>query len=142
MPEVLNRATSPTEWQLWTFGPTGRDVRGRECSDDAAITSVVDVPVVVGTDGLMDNDAARGLLRALADALPEGGPSELTGLTVRQGWGGILNVRLHTAVAPTSPGWELGSAIRRAVDVALDGRRHDLTFVWEPPLQSTAVHHP
>jgi hypothetical protein len=83
----------------------------------------------------MENGATRRLLTALAGAIPEEGPSQLTGLSIRQGWGGIVNVRVHTSASPTAADWELGRALSTAVQIALDGRRHELSFVWEPTPQ-------
>ena len=110
-----------------------------ECADDAFAGKRGAADAAgLRTGPVMDSQATRGLLLALADALPEEGSSEVTGLSVRQGWGGIVNVRVHTTVSPTARGWELGRAMRTAVQVALDGRRHDLTFVWEPPPERAA----
>jgi hypothetical protein len=78
---------------------------------------------------VIDNPIIRSLLVELAQTLPEDG-SQVTGLSVRQGWGGIVNVQVHTSVWP-SPDWELGAAVRSAVRRALGAQRHELTFVWD-----------
>jgi hypothetical protein len=80
----------------------------------------------------MTNDPTiRRLLLELASALPdEDATNQVTGLGVRRGWGGIVNVEVRTSVRPSSQ-WETGVAMRAAVRRALDGQRHELTFVWD-----------
>jgi hypothetical protein len=52
----------------------------------------------------------------------------VTGIGVRQGW--VVNIQVHTSVRPSTE-WELGRAVRSAVDRALGARRHELSFVWD-----------
>lgn len=78
----------------------------------------------------IDSSTLRCLLLEPAGSLPEEGPGQVTGVGVRQGWGGIFNVQVHTSFRrPTE--WELGREVRSAVDRALGARRHDLAFVWD-----------
>ena len=84
----------------------------------------------------MDSPAIRRLLHELAGALPEDGPSQVTGLSVRQGWGGIVSVRVHT-LKRAAPESEVGAAVRAAVQRALGTQRHELTFVSEGTSRSS-----
>jgi hypothetical protein len=85
-----------------------------------------------------DGPVLRRLLLELAGVLPDEVPGQVTGLSVRHGWGGIVSVRVHTSVRPT-PEWELGAAIRVAVRRALGVQRHELSFVWDG---ASAATHP
>ncbi|MGP0031507.1 MAG: hypothetical protein ACLPVF_13495 [Acidimicrobiales bacterium] len=82
---------------------------------------------------MIDNQLAKNLLIALAQSLPDEGPSPLSGVHMQRGWGDVVNVRLHTTVAPTPDGRVIGVELSQAVSRALQGQRHAVDIVWGLP---------
>jgi hypothetical protein len=72
----------------------------------------------------------RRVLHALATALPEEGHDLLTGVEIRDVWGGAVLVRLHTAHERSVGVQPKVEDLRRAVQLALEGHRHRVEVAW------------
>lgn len=79
---------------------------------------------------MVEAETTRGILLALAGALPDEGEDLLTGLEVRDAWGGALLVRVHSAAIPAAGRHDLGERLRRAVRSATGDRRCRIDIVW------------
>ena len=78
----------------------------------------------------VESEQAKRLLLAIAEALPEHGPSHVRSIEFRHGWGDILNVRLHTPLAPTPEGRSIAAQLKAAVSDVLADQRHAVEIVW------------
>jgi len=78
-------------------------------------------------------DTTRGVLLALAQALPDEGSDLVTRLEIHDGWGGAVHVRIQTQVPRSAAGRELETRLRAAVGTALGQRRHRVEMRWGPP---------
>ncbi len=75
-------------------------------------------------------DLSHRIQAALIEALSGAGYRLVTQVEVRQGWGDIFIVTVHTALsqADASPG--LQRTIQELVATVLDGRRHYVEIRW------------
>jgi hypothetical protein len=79
----------------------------------------------------MKNDLTKRVLLAVAQCLPDDGPTHLTGCEVRRGWGGIVTVTLHATRPPLVDGPAIDREYRQAVSQALVSERHVVELIWE-----------
>jgi hypothetical protein len=80
---------------------------------------------------VMDNLLVKRLLLALASALPDDGPDQLTGITIRQGWGGMINVQAHSSLPLQRDKAAIKSLLEEVVRSAVGERRHGVSVEFE-----------
>lgn len=79
---------------------------------------------------MVNTRTVRGILRALAEALPEEGEDILTGLEIRDAWGDAVLVRLHTRATRSPATDQLAERLRMAVLGEVGDLRHRVEIVW------------
>jgi hypothetical protein len=72
---------------------------------------------------------SKRVFQAVANALHEDGPSLVSALKLRSGWGDVVDVRIHTPLSLRQR--EELAPVETAIDEALVGRRHRVEIVWE-----------
>jgi hypothetical protein len=71
----------------------------------------------------------KRLFGTLAHSLSEEGASPISALSLQQGWGDIVLVRIHTPLS-CEDRWAL-APFTDAVKETLDGQRHRIEIVWD-----------
>ncbi len=75
-------------------------------------------------------NTAKKILHAVADALPDTGPSLLDRLELIEGWGETLVVRLHATVVRQADSSHEAYRLRDAVAGSVVRRRSRVEIVW------------
>ena len=73
-----------------------------------------------------EQDLVRRVFHALAEAIPEEGEHGVTGVDIREGWGGVFTVTIFHAANGHGPTLERARAIREAVEQAIEPARHNV----------------
>ena len=78
---------------------------------------------------MLGSRTAKGVFHALALALPEEGMNMISAVKLRYGWGGVIDVRVHTPLSSRQR--EELVPVQMAMEEALDGQRHRVEIIWE-----------
>lgn len=78
---------------------------------------------------MLASATTKRVFRSVADALGDDGWSVISAVKMRQGWGDIVHVRIHTPLSIGRRG-QLGR-VQTAIEEALAGQRHRVEVVWE-----------
>jgi len=75
----------------------------------------------------------RRAIQVVAEALTEETALEVTKLEIREGWGEVVHIELHSSESSTPATMESWKRIQSGVERGLDGQRHRVQMHWKYP---------